>query len=54
MVTWHKIGKSPQVFLTLGAVWMVIGIGYDDYTLKILGAIFLLSGLIALVKELQA
>lgn len=48
---WNALSKSSQVFLTLGIIWMVMGLGYDDYVLKLFGVIFLLSGLLSLVKE---
>lgn len=47
---WFDSLKTPtRVFLTLGTIWMIMGLAYD-YVLKLFGVIFLLSGMVSLVS----
>ena len=46
--------RSTKIFLTMGIVFTVTGLGYDDYELKLFGVIFLLCGLVSLVSRRSA
>ncbi|MBT5872593.1 MAG: DUF2964 family protein [Candidatus Latescibacteria bacterium] len=54
MKWFDSLKTATRVFLTLGTIWMVMGLAYDDYELKLFGVIFLLSGVVSLVTARRA